>query len=53
MYGCEEVPLDLTVSKAHRLLQLHRDCHYRCPTRRAAVDLLADEGRYVLSSRFG
>jgi hypothetical protein len=53
MYRCNDIPPSITVAQAHQLLQLHRDCHYTCPTRRTAVDVLEASGRYRLATRFG
>lgn len=53
-YLCEEVPQPLTVERAHRLMQIHGSCNSRhCACRRAALDILVENGRYVPASRFG
>ena len=50
---CDEVPQAISVDQAHRILQLHRDCLRHCPSRRAALAILEEEGHYRLATRFG
>jgi hypothetical protein len=51
---CDLTPQHLTVEQAHELMQVHLDCNTNiCRQRRAALNLLVGEGRYILDAGQG
>jgi hypothetical protein len=48
---CWMEPLDLTLQKAHQIMQMHRSCRTdECPRRRAALRVLVEAGRLIPDS---
>ncbi|MFF3574495.1 hypothetical protein [Nocardia jiangxiensis] len=49
--SCTNGREDLTIAEAHLIMQRHRTCAgTECSARRAALQILVDSGRYVLST---